>query len=464
VRFPGGVFADYYHWRDGIGPRDSRPSRQHSPSDKNVSPNNVGTHEIGEFARRIGGELMLQVNIITGSPEEAAEWVRYCNAPEHPERARNGSTQPFNVRYWEIGNESYIRGDSEATRKAFLNPREYADRFLKFAEAMKRVDPRIQVGAVGGRNFGKYGFVTDQNWNSTVLSRAGSAIDFYAVHNAYGPVAASTSKRSTEDVYRAMFAFPRQIERNLEELETEIRSRAGSANAGRIRIAVTEWGPYFHVIPDPFLDHVKTLGSGIYAAETLVTFLRHPKTELANFFKLTDVTWLGWIGRDGVPKPALLALQMFTRHFGAHLVEATVTGPGYNAPEAGMVAAEAAVPLVSSVASLNADRSKLYVLTVNKSLTETVETDLVLNSAAPRQNVVVQTLTAGAVDAHNGHRLPSLPGVNWGRPAKASRNSMYDSSRPGTVAIQQSSLKASGSTLRVRLQPLSVTSFEFQLR
>jgi alpha-N-arabinofuranosidase len=465
IRFPGGIFADFYHWRDGVGPIASRPSRQHSPSDKNVSPNFVGTHEIADVARQVGAELLLQVNIITGTPEEAAEWVAYSNSPNHPERSRNGSPQPFNVRYWEIGNESYMRGDNEAHRTGFLSPREYADRFLRFVTAMKRVDPSIKVGAIGGRNFDKYSFVTDQNWNSIVLGRAGSAIDFFAVHNAYAPVVASMSRRSTEDVYRAMFAFPLQVQRNLQDLEKEIESAAGPENARRIRIAVTEWGPYFHVIPsDPYLDHVKTLGSAIYAADIFATFLKTSKTDFANFFKLTDVAWLGWMGFDGVPKPVLLALDMFRNHFGTQLVETTVASPTYDSPETGMVAAERGVPSISAVSSLSADGKRLFVIAINKDLSSTLETDIVVKTGKPAQTLNVWSISGPSIDSNNGHRLPEIPGLKWANPARASANSMFDSGRPGTIAIRPSNIDNAASTFRVRLQPVSVSSFEIPLK
>jgi alpha-N-arabinofuranosidase len=459
VRFPGGVLADFYHWRDGIGPRESRPKRQHSVSDRNVSPNDFGTHELIEFCRRTGAEPLLQVNIITGTPQEAAEWVAYCNKPDHPERARNGSPAPFNVHYWELGNESYIRGDSDATRKAYLTPQQYADRFLAFAEAMKRADPAIKVGAIGGKNFGKYRFVTDNNWNSIVLKRAAQAMDFFAIHNAYAPVGASQSKRSVEDTYLAMFAFPRQVERNLDELQHEIEA---SANP-KLPIAVTEWGPFFHVIPsDPYLDHPKTLGSAIYAAETIQTFLKSPHMAMANWFKLTDAAWLGWIGLDGVSKPTASVIEMFSRHFGTRLVETQVDGPVHDTMEAGMVAAERSVPYVSATASLSEDGSTLWLMAVNHHLQSPVEVEVTLRGFAPAGKAARLVLTGPSVDANNGQRLPQIAGVRWGTPARASGNSNYDGGRPGTVVIRQDNPVDAATAFRLSLAPLSVNSIHFE--
>src|SRR3989442_7299555 len=111
VRWPGGCFADKYHWRDGIGPPSKRPRRfgrwQETPE-----PNDFGTHEFMNFCRLCGVELYFAANVGTGSAEEFQQWVEYCNAPARSTsladlRAGNGSALPFGVRYWGVGNESW---------------------------------------------------------------------------------------------------------------------------------------------------------------------------------------------------------------------------------------------------------------------------------------------------------------------------------------------------------------------
>ena len=463
VRFPGGVFADFYHWRDGIGPRSSRPISPHF-SDPDKSRNSFGTDELVQFCRRTGAEPMLQVNIITGTPEEAAEWVGYCNLPNHPERIRNGSPLPFKVRYWELGNEPYLRTDQKALKKTELDPEDYADRFLKFSKAMKRVDPTIRVGGVGGHNFGAYGMVRNSDWDKVVLQRAGRAMDFFAVHNAYAPVMASMGKGSVEEVYEAMLAFPQWIETDLKQVNREIETFVPDG-ASRIKIAVTEWGPFFHILPtDPFIAHTKTLGSALYVAAALQTFLTADRVEIANFFKLTEAAFMGSIDFEGQPKASYYAIQMFSKHFGTQLVATAAEGPTYRSRTMGMAAALPNVPYVTAVSSLNGDGSRLYILAVNRHLTSPLRVHVRTLGFRPRRTATVWTLTGPSVDANNGHPLPPIPGFKISPQAQASRHSMFDNGKPGTVIPQQSEFTAASEEFDIVLPALSVTSLELVRR
>jgi len=111
VRWPGGCFADRYHWRDGIGPAANRPRRFNRWSER-VEPNAFGTHEFIRFCRLVGAEPYLAANVGAGTVEEFQQWVEYCNAPAGSttladERAANGAADPFKVRFWGVGNENW---------------------------------------------------------------------------------------------------------------------------------------------------------------------------------------------------------------------------------------------------------------------------------------------------------------------------------------------------------------------
>jgi alpha-L-arabinofuranosidase len=142
IRFPGGCFASFYHWRDGVGPRHERRPRE-SVFWGGLEYNDVGTDEYVQLCRMLRAEPFLCVNMMTGSPEEAADWVAYCNAARnHPMgrlRALNGNPEPYGIRYWELDNETYRK----------YGPEEYARRSVEFARAMKSVDPSIQIVMVG---------------------------------------------------------------------------------------------------------------------------------------------------------------------------------------------------------------------------------------------------------------------------------------------------------------------------
>ena len=134
LRWPGGCFADDYHWRDGIGPEAKRPKRVNIHWGGYVEDNSFGTHEFIDLCRKIDAEPYLAGNVGSGSPHELRDWVEYCNYPSgstlSDERAANGSPEPFQVRYWGVGNESWGCGGN-------MRPEEYAALYRQFAVYIK---------------------------------------------------------------------------------------------------------------------------------------------------------------------------------------------------------------------------------------------------------------------------------------------------------------------------------------
>ncbi|MEU4420855.1 cellulose binding domain-containing protein [Actinoplanes sp. NPDC024001] len=212
VRYPGGSYADIYHWRDHTAPGGY------------VAPNtDFDTFMAG--ARRTGAEPMIIANYGTGTAQEAADWVRYANI-----------TKDYDATYWTIGNENYGNGHYgsawEADEHADKSPKEYAATVLAYAEAMKAVDPSIKIGAVltmpGNWPDAIVGPGDAGSWNQEVLTRAGSAIDFVDVH--WYPGGATPAETLTK---------PAQIQDAVHLLRQQIDRYAG-ANADRIRISMTE--------------------------------------------------------------------------------------------------------------------------------------------------------------------------------------------------------------------------------
>ncbi len=163
LRFPGGCFASYYNWKDGIGPRDDRMPRQ-SEFWGGLEYNDVGTDEYLDLCQEVGAEPFLVVNVMTGTPLLAAEWVEYCNGSRETKmgglRAWNGHERARKVTYWEL--------DNEPDRK--YGPEQYARRVAAFARAMRAVDPSIKLAIEG------YDSYADQ-WN-TIFDICGQEIDF----------------------------------------------------------------------------------------------------------------------------------------------------------------------------------------------------------------------------------------------------------------------------------------------
>ncbi len=460
VRFPGGVLADYYHWKQGVGPLNSRPEIPHIV-DPGKSRNSFGTDELIQFCRSVGAEPLLQVNVITGTPEEAAEWVAYCNRADNKDRIANGYREPHRVRYWELGNEQYMKHGKD-TERSFLPPREYVSRARAFATAMKQVDPSIQIGVVSGVNSGNYNVVADSNWNRTVLEQLGSVTDFLAIHNAYAPAIMNQGDLPFNDVYQALLAFPVLLAQNLKTVQDEMSRYAPRPGGASPKIAITEWGPLFQVAASsPWVGHTKTLGSAIFAASALRTMLLSDQVDIAAFFKLTERNhFIGWINQQNEPKPTYYALQMYTRHFGEQLVSASVRSPTYNSRAAGSVAAVSNVPYLESVASLNAEGSRLYLLVINKHFTSPIRAAISLSGFVPKAGGTVRVLSAASIDANNGNDLPSHPGVTWARQARAPQGSLFEQGRPDAVAIRSSELHDAAGSFQHDFAPLSITAVE----
>ncbi len=458
LRFPGGYYADFYHWRIGVGPVGKRPELLPVPGSNQKSRPNFGTDEALEFAKDVGAELLITVNAGTGTAAEAADWVRYVNGPS------------LRVRYWEVGNELYINDNSPIAQAAAVDPATYARRFNEFAQAMKAADPRIKVGAIGGQNQGPYAFVHDRDWNKIVMQNAGADMDFFAVHNAYAPANIS-DREDLRSVYRAMFAAPTQISRNLATVAHQISDFIPS-RASKVPIAVTEWGPLFQVDPaGAYAQHTKTLGSALFAAETLKTLIESKATEIANFHVLNDLGFMGWISSTDdsfpprpqwTPTARYYAFQLFSQHFGSLLVESGSHSPTFDTNEVGAVGAVSGVPYFDVIASLSADRRELYLIGINKHMDSPAEVEIELNGFAPAPSATAWTLNGTGIDANPGTK--PLRGIRWGTQREDPVNPRYSKGGPGEVTLNSSEVTGIKPQFTYTFPAHSVTSLIFRRR
>ncbi|WP_436534745.1 cellulose binding domain-containing protein [Actinoplanes sp. HUAS TT8] len=212
VRYPGGSYADIYHWKDHTAPGGY------------VAPDtDFDTFMAG--AQRTGASPMIIANYGTGTAQEAADWVRYANV-----------TKGYGAKYWTIGNENYGNGHYgsawEADNHADKSPKEYADNVVAYAAAMKAVDPSVKVGAVltmpGNWPDGIVAAGDAGTWNQEVLTRAGAAIDFVDVHWYPGGSSAAETLTKPAQIQDAVYLLRRQI------------SQYGGVNAARVGISMTE--------------------------------------------------------------------------------------------------------------------------------------------------------------------------------------------------------------------------------
>ena len=226
LRWPGGNFVSTYHWEDGIGPAEERPTRPNYAWG-GVEPNLFGTDEFMAFCAAAGCEPMICVNGGSGTPEEAARWIQYCNGatntPMGRLRAFHGHPQPYGVRYWEVGNELWGRWQCDWTTASG-----YVDRYLQFAKAMRAADPDTRLLACGAP------VMWGKNWNDTLIAGASSAFSVTTDH----PLIGGNVPPETDplDVFRDFMAVPEVLEQKWRSLQQDM-TRGGITEP---RLAVTE--------------------------------------------------------------------------------------------------------------------------------------------------------------------------------------------------------------------------------
>ena len=243
VRF-GGNFSRYYKWREGVGPSSRRPwMRNYDWGGKET--NRVGTHEFVDFCRRVGADPFYCVNFEgdgiewfkrtpegdrTGSAQEAADWVSYANDPDDAQRRANGFPEPYNIKLWQIGNEtSYVK-------EAFTK-QQAITRTIEFAKAMRARDRSIKLIGWGDKGRG-----SAELWAGDLLRQAGADLDYVAIHmmgqspKRPDTVLSGLRYESAPDrAWEELLELSNTVERRITELEDIIASQRSPAG-----IAVTE--------------------------------------------------------------------------------------------------------------------------------------------------------------------------------------------------------------------------------
>jgi len=222
-RWPGGNFVSGYNWKDGIGDRDKRPPRK-NPAWTGIEPNDVGIHEYMELCQLLETEPFICVNTGLGTVEEVAEQVEYCNGPvETPMgtwRTENGRRDPFNVHYWAVGNEMY--GEWQLGHMPLAS---YVKKHNKVAEAMWKVDPDIQLVAVGQVG----------EWSEAMLTECADHMNLLSEH---------IYCQEEEDVIKHVRQIPESIQR-VASYHRKYRDSIPNLAGKDIRIAMDEWN-YWH--------------------------------------------------------------------------------------------------------------------------------------------------------------------------------------------------------------------------
>ena len=358
IRYPGGCFADCYHFEDGIGDIDTRPYRRNRHWG-GFTDNSFGTDEFVSFCRKIGCEPMICVNFGSGTPEEAADWVEYCNgAPDTPFgrlRAENGHPEPYGIRYWDIGNE--IFGDWEIGHSS---AEDYADRYLEFYHAMKAKDESIVFMVCGGD-----GDDRSQEWNETLRRKIGTSMDALCLHM-YALKSMNREKHDNRDVYYAVTGSVKKYEEILRESYQLMNEKSEK----KILTAVTEYN--LGTIVDSYRE--QTLEAAVFNAGMLNMFMRNSeKILMCNYSDLVN----GWPGGCIVSKNGdafgtgnYYVLKMYSESGLDKIYEVRTDSPVYSTTgKIGNVEPLEDVPFVDLVAGRDKN-GNLVLFAVNRSLDE----------------------------------------------------------------------------------------------
>ncbi len=418
LRWPGGCFADTYHWRDGIGPRASRPrSLAESCGLRVVEDNQLGTHEFIHLCREIGAEPYLAGNVGSGSPQEMMDWIHYCNGSLDTtlarERAANGHPEPMNVRYWGVGNENWgCGGNYEAT--------DYAKEFRRYATFLKMADPSVELIACGH---------SDRTWNLRVvetLRNHSGYLDHLSVHRYYS---AGRATVFTDEEYYQLMRAGELVEEDIRYTDEILRFfMAGRRQVG---IAFDEWGVWHpEARGEVNYEEPSTQRDAVSAAGVLDTFQRWcARVSMANMAQIVNV--LQCLAQTDGEKmwvtPTYHVFRLYRAHRGAQALRVEVETPTVDAqPLSGYRAG--LLPLITASASRR--EGSVAVTLTNRHRTEAMEVKIVLRDGR---------FGAGALET-------------VAAPAEA----VNSAEQPDNVTLRSQPLAAAGDSLTLALPPCSV--------
>ncbi len=319
----GGIFTDYYRWKEGVGPRKRRRPMLNLCWGGTYS-SQVGTHEFVRFCRAVGAEPLIGVNfesdgrkhyrrdwlggLRTAGPKEAAEWVDYCNNPRNPQRRAHGAKGPLDVRLWQIGNEtSYSRAGYDCETAA--------RRTLAFARAMRRADPAIELVGWG-----------DSGWMKRMLEVAGEHLKYVAFHPHFdsglpdSPLKGTEYRRDPQRTWQHLMNAWRLTDDKLREKRQEL---ADAGATGKVGLAITE--SHFYLYPHNQVDVLRSWAAGVANARVLNVHARNG--DILKIATLADFAGNRWTvnavmiaGPNSYLMPVAKVMQLYRRHTGRKAV------------------------------------------------------------------------------------------------------------------------------------------------
>lgn len=336
MRYPGGNFASGYHWLDGVGPREHRPTRN-DPAWGSIEPNQFGTDEFMTLCRMMDWQPMLAGNLGTGTPEEARDWVEYCNLPAGVKHANlrktNGSADPYSVKLWCLGNEM-----DGPWQLGHVPAGEYALRARQAAKMMKVVDPTIELTACGSS---AVDLPTYLEWDREVLEYLWDDADFISLHRY------AVNRNNVAE----FLASTKGIDRQIEDIDAVCRfMQAKKRTTRRVYLSFDEWNVWYRTTGPEFtngrgqfaahlLEEEFDLADALVVAGFLNSFIRHADcVKMASLAQVVNaIAPILTRGDDLLLQTTYYPLLMLANRREGTALQTRVNGPGYESEKYGMV-------------------------------------------------------------------------------------------------------------------------------
>lgn len=398
MRFPGGTSIKTFHWEDGVGPLSERKTKKNLVWG-GLDNYHFGTCEFIDYCRKVGCEPVLVINMSTGTPDEAANWVEYCNGTEDTYyanlRRKHGYPEPFNVKYWALGNEE--AADADAGRHQ--DPHFYVKDGWHFIKLMKLTDPTIEIIADGERGI--------PEWNKVVLEGLDGAIDYISYH---GYVSTGGNPYS-------IYGGINRVGEELSEMSEAIKKYAPGdtsrewkkwyrfpARTKPIKIAMDEWGIWEYQEPPYGTTNTYEWRHALATAYYLNTILRHADDlGMCNWAQTVNILAPIRTNKDAsVCQTVFYPLREYRKNALSESVEAVADSKKVRDN----------LQSLNVAATINRADNEVTLFVVNIS-PDPVTADLTLNGLKPSTKIKdAMTMTASSIDAKNVLSAPDKNVVN----------------------------------------------------
>jgi alpha-N-arabinofuranosidase len=400
VRWPGGCFASAYHWQDGVG-KDRQPVLDKAWGVED--PNTFGTDEFVEWCKLIGAEPYICTNAGTGTSDEMADWVEYCNLKDQGRYARmrraNGFPEPFNVRYWSIGNENYLGGEIGAK-----TVEEWGPLVRESAKMMRAVDSNLQILAAA---------TVTGDWTPPMLKAAGKYLNYISIHGYWDPLWQHGTHPSD---YLHCIARCSQPE---EQIQQAVALLDQTGFAGKIKIAFDEWNlrgwhhPGFPGGGANNLDEIRerddndinatyTMADAVFSASFLNGCLRQAKyVQMACMAPVVNARGPLFAHPKGVVKRTTFhVLKMYSDLLQPNVIAGKVVAEPLHVENA-------SVPTLDAVATRSDDGKQLAIALVNRHPDRAASWKLSLGAGKSLQRLKLTVLSGDSTEAYNDIASPN---------------------------------------------------------